>query len=91
MLPIALAFLPGLVTHWPPRQRLAEFRIPLGVIPDDHIELLGCVGDRQRALLLHARAHVRDTDRLRDIVTDLVEDRLRRRRRASMPNQDSYL
>jgi len=40
------------------------------VIPDDHIELLRCDGDRHRALLLHARANVRDIDRLRGILTD---------------------
>ena len=40
------------------------------VIPDDHAELLRCGGERHRALLLHARANVRDIDRLRDILTD---------------------
>jgi hypothetical protein len=46
------------------------------VIPDDQVELLGCAGERHRALLLHARAYVRDIHRLRDMLTDLVEDRL---------------
>ena len=42
--------------------------IALGVIPDDHVELLRCGGERHRALLLHARACVRDIHRLRDIL-----------------------
>ena len=42
--------------------------VALGVIPDDHVELLRCRGERYRALLLHARACVRDIHRLRDIL-----------------------
>jgi len=33
--------------------------VALGVIPDDHIELLRCGGERHRAVLLHTRANVR--------------------------------
>ena len=40
------------------------------VIPDDHIELLRCDGERHSALLLHARTNVRHIDLLRDILTD---------------------
>src|SRR5215813_3398348 len=53
--------------------------VALSVIPEDYIELLRCSGERHRALLLHSRANVRDIHRLRDVLTDLVEDRLRNR------------
>src|SRR5215831_16868539 len=53
--------------------------VALSVIPEDYIELLRCSGDRHRALSLHSRANVRDIHRLRDVLTDLVEDRLRNR------------
>ena len=51
--------------------------VTLGVIPDDYIELLRRSGERHCALLFHARANVHDVHRLCDILTDLVEDRLR--------------
>src|SRR5262249_42898607 len=60
---------------------LEQLGVTLRVVLEDHLELIGRVGEGKRALLLELLHHVGHLQNSCDVLADLVEDRLGRVRR----------